>query len=123
MATPITLVDFEKMEDGYYHSTYATYLSRLFKKQYIKILFRSKNPYYLWSDIKLSWNKYTSENHLYLEDLVGDEVEQNIGIGLLSVKNFSKEDEMTITKLPNNWNSLLLKAVDKCTQYQKEYHN
>ena len=106
-----------KKDKGLYSYTYLLQSQRffLFKLNW-KMLFVSKLPFYLFTDI----SKVFFNEGFYFEDLINNDVE--LQIGSINVKKFTKSDQDTYSGEYAYWDTQYLDdALDKQKNYKIEY--
>lgn len=103
----LKFVNIEKNGDEYVY-IYVVSAKLNFKNKYLKMLFTSRLPDYMWTEIQ----KAMAKNCIYFEDLTEGEP-QNIKIGSIAYSYFSDADFKKYSTNIKQWQSFLKKAVDK----------
>lgn len=112
-----TLVDI-KIENNEYKYIYLLNSKKFFKTFYFKLIFSSKLPFYLFTDIM----KVMKNEGFFFEDLIDREIE--LSIGKVSVSEFSELDYDRYSDNHNSWISNFFDdAFNNQKKLQKEYEN
>ena len=110
----LKFVDIQKVGSEYIY-TYVVRAKLNFKNKYLKMVFTSQLPDYMWTEIQ----KAMAKNNIYFEDLVEGKP-QDIKIGSITYSYFSDADFEKYGTDINKWQSALNKAVDKQTKLVEE---
>lgn len=112
-----TLVDI-KVENNVYKYIYLLNSKKFFKSLHFKLIFNSKLPFYLFTDIM---KVMKNEGYLF-EDLIDREVE--LSIGTVLVNQFSQTDYEKYSSNHDAWKTLFFDdAFNSQQKLQKEYEN
>lgn len=103
----LKFVDIEK-NGGEYVYTYAVSAKLNFKNKYLKMIFTSRLPDYMWIEIQ----KAMTKNKLHFEDITKGQP-LNIKIGHITYSYFSNADFEKYGTDIDKWQSLLDKAIKK----------
>ena len=111
----IDFVEIERVENDYV-SIYATEGDSFFKKVYYKIIFISKNPYYMWTDIEKALIKYK-----FKFEGTPKNMQIDLGFGTLQYSNFTNDDKQKYTTDTIHWDKLKDEACTKQVELMHEY--
>jgi len=110
----LKFVDIRKGDDEYAY-IYAVNAKANFKNKYLKMIFTSRLPDYMWSEIQ----KAMTKNNIYFEDITEGE-SRDIKIGSITYSYFSDADFKKYGTDINKWQSFLNKAIDKQRVFVEE---
>ena len=107
----LKFVDIEKNGNEYLY-VYVVSAKSNFKNKYLKMIFTSPLPDYMWTEIQ----KAMTKNSIYFEDLTKGEP-RDVKIGHLTYSYFSDTDFEKYGTDIKQWQSFLNKAVDKQSSF------
>lgn len=110
----LKFVGIEKNDNEYVY-TYVVSAKSNFKNKYLKMIFTSQLPDYMWTEIQ----KAMTKSSIYFEDLTEKEP-RDIKIGSLTYSYFSNVDFEKYGTDIKQWQSFLGEAVDKQRTFVEE---
>jgi len=103
-------------ENNNYTYIYLLYSKKFFKKLFFKLTFKSKLPFYLFTDIR----KIMRNEGYYFEDLINKDTE--LSIGNIGVILFTSLDEVKYSIDYNYWHSHFFDdALDRQQIFKDDY--
>lgn len=124
MFVEFTFINIEKDNvSETYSYTYIITIKIFVMKIYYKILFKSKLPHYVFTDILHVLKIKFKPDNKSIEDIIESNEQIDLGIGQFYIKPFTYNDKINFTTNKKKWKIFLNKALLKQNNYEKEYNN